>query len=75
MPIIFLINIRTGLLSIEDADKEQCKLFKELNNIYQGEKPIERMYFLKNVGFLLHERGKVLNIFKSNISLLKKFNT
>ena len=31
----------TIVISIEGADKEQSKLFKELSDINEGEKPVE----------------------------------
>lgn len=65
--IIFLRNMHTRVLSIEDADKEKSKLFKELSDTNKGEKPIEKLFFLKTVGFLLDAREMVLHSFKSNI--------
>ena len=40
LPITFLRNIITEVLSTEDADKEESKLFKELRDINTCEKPI-----------------------------------
>ena len=36
--IIFLRNIHTGVLSIEDANREQSQEFKELSCINKGQK-------------------------------------
>ena len=46
LPIIFLRNIKTGILSTEDANKEQTELFKEIRNTNKGEKSIEKKSFL-----------------------------
>ena len=40
LPITFLRNIITEVLSTEDADKEESKLFKELRDINTCEKLI-----------------------------------
>ena len=69
--IIFLMNMHTGFLSVEDIDKEQSKLLKELNDLNKGDKPFENKPFLKSVGFLFDVREKVLNSFKSDIFPIK----
>ena len=46
-------NIHTGVLSLECVDGEQSKLFIKLSDRKKSEKPIEKKYFLTNVGFLL----------------------
>ena len=37
--------MHTKVLSIEDPDKGQSQLFKELNNINKGGKPIKKCIF------------------------------
>lgn len=69
--IILLMNMHTGFLSVEDTDKEQSKLLKELNDLNKGDKPFENKPFLKSVGFLFDVREKVLNSFKSDIFPIK----
>ena len=63
--------MHTGFLSVEDTDKEQSKLLKELNDLNEGDKPFENKPFLKSVGFLFDVREKVLNSFKSDIFPIK----
>ena len=63
--------MHTGFLSVEDTDKEQSKLLKELNDLNKGDKPFENKPFLKSVGFLFDVREKVLNSFKSDIFPIK----
>ena len=63
--------MHTGFLSVEDTDKEQSKLLKELNYLNKGDKPFENKPFLKSVGFLFDVREKVLNSFKSDIFPIK----
>ena len=58
--IIFLRNIHKGFLSVEDTDKEQSKLFKELSDLNKGEKPVSNKSFLKNVEFILMQEKKFL---------------
>ena len=70
-PIIFLRNRRTEFLSIEDADKEQRKLFKELCNVNKSQKPIENKTFLKSLRFLFDAREKVIISVESNVFPLK----
>lgn len=65
------MNMHTGFLSVEDTDKEQSKLLKELNDLNKGDKPFENKPFLKSVGFLFDVREKVLNSFKSDIFPIK----
>ena len=69
--IILSMNMHTGFLSVEDTDKEQSKLLKELNDLNKGDKPFENKPFLKSVGFLFDVREKVLNSFKSDIFPIK----
>ena len=61
---MFLIVIYTEVLSIEDADKQQSKLFKELSDINKSEKPFENKSFLKNAAFLLDARENFLIVSK-----------
>ena len=63
--------MHTRFLSVEDTDKEQSKLLKELNDLNKGDKPFENKPFLKSVGFLFDVREKVLNSFKSDIFPIK----
>ena len=63
--------MHTGFLSVEDTDKEQSKLLKELNDLNKSDKPFENKPFLKSVGFLFDVREKVLNSFKSDIFPIK----
>lgn len=41
----FLGNIKKGVLSIEEAEKEKSKLFKEFVDIKKGGKTIKRRFF------------------------------
>ena len=66
--------MHTGFLSVEDTDKEQSKLLKELNYLNKGDKPFENKPFLKSVGFLFDVREKVLNSFKSDIFPIKNLD-
>ena len=63
--------MHTGFLSVDDTDKEQSQLLKELNDLNKGDKPFENKPFLKSVGFLFDVREKVLNSFKSDIFPIK----
>ena len=54
--IQFKKNIHTGVSRLENAEKEQNKLFRELSHINEGEKPNEKMLFLKYKRFLLDAR-------------------
>ena len=45
--IIFLRDIYTNVLSIQNAENEPSNLFKELSNISKGEKPIEKSLLQK----------------------------
>ena len=68
---MFSRNIQTWILSIEDKDKDQSKLFKELSDTNKRWKANLKKPFLKNVRFLLSAREKVGSSFKSNIFPLK----
>ena len=67
LPSVFLRDIYTKILAIENADNEQSNLFRLLSNSKSGRKPPEKIYFQKNVEILLHAREDVLNNFKSNL--------
>ena len=68
---MFSRNIQTWILSIEDKDKEQSKLLKELSDTNKRWKANLEKPFLQNVRFLLSARGKVVSSFKSYIFPLK----
>ena len=55
-------NIHTGVLSVECVDGEQSKLFIKLSDGKKSEKPIEKKYFLTNVGFLLENFLMILKV-------------
>ena len=67
LPSIFLRDVYTNDLSIENADNEQSGLFKRFGNLNKSRKSSEKVSFLKNVKILLKAREHVLNIFKSNL--------
>ena len=67
LPSIFLRNIYTNNLSVEDADNEQSDLYEMFNNLNKGRKSSEIVSFLKNVKILLKAREDVFNSFKSNL--------
>ena len=46
MPAIFLRDINTNNLSIENADNEQSDIFKKLGNLNKGRKSSEKVSFL-----------------------------
>ena len=75
MPVIFLRDMYTKVLSIGDADREQSKLFKELSGNSKDEKLIEKQPFTENVRLLFDTREKVDNNFRSNAFPLIRFNT
>ena len=66
LPSIFLRDIYTNDLSIENADNEQRGLFKKFSNLNKGRKSYKKTSFLKNVKTLLKAREDVLNSFKSD---------
>ena len=66
-----LRGIQRNILSFEDADKEQSKLFKTLNNMKKDKGSVEKKYFLKYVGLFLNAREEALNSFKSNVCPIK----
>ena len=51
MPVVFLRDIYEKVLSIESTDKEQSNIFQELSNISIGEKPAEKLFFIKRKNF------------------------
>ena len=67
MPSIFLRDIYTNDLSIENADKEQNDLLKIFGKLNKGRKSSEKIYFLKNAKILLKARADILNNSKSNL--------
>ena len=60
LPTTFPKYIHANFLSIENADKEQSNLFKELCEMSKGEKLLEKLPFIENVILLLDAREKVL---------------
>ena len=62
--LYFLRNIHTGVLSVEDGDKEQNKLFKKLCDINNGEKSFEKSIFWKKYDFSMIHEKKVLRTVK-----------
>ena len=67
MPAIFLRDICTNDLSIENTDHEQSDLIKRFGNLNKGRKSSEKISFSKNVNILQKAREDVLNSFKSNL--------
>ena len=67
MLAIFLRDICTNDLSIENADHEQSDLSKRFGNLNKGRKSLENISFSKNVKILQKAREDVLNSFKSNL--------
>ena len=51
LSIVFLRDTHKNVSSIENIDNEQSNLFQELSKISKGEKPIEKITFLKNISF------------------------
>ena len=45
LPSVFLRDIYTKILAIENADNEQSNLFRLLSNSKSGRKPPEKIYF------------------------------
>ena len=72
MPIIFIRDIRSKDLSIGNDDREQIKLSKDVNHISKGQKPIQKIPFMKILRFLPDARQEVLNNLKLNLFLLEK---
>ena len=70
MPSIFLRDIDTNDLLIENADNEQNDLFKMFVNLNKGRKSSEKIPFLKSVKILLKAREDVINSFKSYLFLI-----
>ena len=64
MSLTLLRNIHTEVLSPENTDKEQNKLFKKLSDINKGENPIEKKLFLESIRFLLEQEKMLLIVSK-----------
>ena len=67
MPSIFLRDIYTNDLSIENGDNEQIDLFKRFNSFNKSRKSSEKITFLRNVKIFLKAKEDVLNSFKRNL--------
>ena len=63
LPTIFLRDVYTNDLSIENAVNEQSDLFKTFSNLNKGRKSSEKSSFLKNVKILLKAREEHLSRF------------
>ena len=72
MPTIFIRDIHSKDLSIGNDDREQIKLSKDVNHISKGQKPIQKIPFMKILRFLPDARQEVLNNLKLNLFLLEK---
>ena len=66
MPSVFVRDVYTNDLSIENAINEQSGLFKMFGNLNKGMKLSEKFFFKKNSKILLKAREDVLDSFKSN---------
>ena len=49
LPIVFLIDIHEGHLSLEDTDDEQSSFAAKSNNLDKGKKTIEKESFFKKL--------------------------
>ena len=63
MDSVFLRDIYTSNLSIENAENEHIDLFKMFCNLNKGRKSSEKTSFSENVKILLKARENVTNSF------------
>ena len=70
MPITFIRDLYTNVLSIINAHNEQSNLSKELSDLSKGENWLKK--FFRNFGISPEARENVLNSFKSNLFPIEK---
>ena len=71
---IFLKDIYEENLSIEDAGKEQRNLLNKLSGENKSKIPVEKRYFLNNIGLFFSASRKIFNSFESKMFLIKNLD-